>query len=53
MAPKESQDIIRDFGRPEYDDWIANFPHVQPLDAKLLVEAFRRWDQEVGAEKTK
>ncbi len=53
MAPKESQDIIREFGRPEYDDWIANFPHTQPLEAKMLVEAFRRWDQEVGAQKTK
>src|SRR5207237_35420 len=27
MAPKESQDVIKEFGRPEYDGWIAKFPH--------------------------
>jgi putative spermidine/putrescine transport system substrate-binding protein len=53
LAPKESQDIIHEFGRPEYDGWIASFPHTQPLDAKMLVEAFRRWDQEIGGQKTK
>jgi putative spermidine/putrescine transport system substrate-binding protein len=53
MAPKESQDVIHEFGRTEYDDWIANFPHTQPLESKMLVEAFRRWDQDVGAQKSK
>jgi len=53
MAPKESQDVIKEYGRPEYDDWIAKFPHAQPLDAKGLVDAFRKWDQEIGAQKTK
>jgi putative spermidine/putrescine transport system substrate-binding protein len=53
MAPKESQDVLKEFGRPEYDDWLSKFPHAQPLEAKALVEAFRKWDQEVGAQKTK
>jgi putative spermidine/putrescine transport system substrate-binding protein len=53
MAPKESQDVIKEYGRPEYDQWLAKFPHAQPLDAKALVEAFRRWDQEIGAQKTR
>ena len=53
MAPKESQDVIKEYGRPEYDQWLARFPHAQPLDAKALVDAFRRWDQEIGAQKTK
>ena len=53
MAPKESQDAIKEYGRPEYDQWLARFPHAQPLDAKALVDAFRRWDQEIGAQKTK
>jgi putative spermidine/putrescine transport system substrate-binding protein len=53
MAPKESQDVINEYGRPEYDQWLAKFPHAQPLDAKALVEAFRKWDQEIGAQKTK
>ena len=53
MAPKESQDVIKEFGRPEYDGWLAKFPHAQPLDAKAQVDAFRIWDQQVGAQKTK
>jgi putative spermidine/putrescine transport system substrate-binding protein len=53
MAPKESQDVIKEFGRPEYDGWIAKFPHTQPLDSKQMVDAFRIWDQQVGAAKTR
>ena len=53
MAPKESQDALREFGRPEYDQWLKQFPHTQSLDAKAQVEAFRIWDQQVGAQKTK
>jgi putative spermidine/putrescine transport system substrate-binding protein len=53
MAPKESQDVIKEYGRPEYDQWIAKFPHTQPLDSKQMVDAFRIWDQQVGAQKTK
>jgi len=53
MAPKESQDVIKEYGRPEYEGWIAKFPHAQPLDSKPMIEAFRIWDQQVGAAKTK
>jgi putative spermidine/putrescine transport system substrate-binding protein len=53
MAPKESQDAIKEFGRPEYDKWLSEFPHTQPLDSKQMVDAFRIWDQQVGAQKTK
>jgi putative spermidine/putrescine transport system substrate-binding protein len=53
MAPKESQDAIKEYGRPEYDQWLKEFPHTQSLDAKAQVEAFRIWDQQVGAQKTK
>jgi putative spermidine/putrescine transport system substrate-binding protein len=53
MAPKESQEVIKEYGRPEYDQWLARFAHAQPLDAKALVDAFRRWDQEIGAQKAK
>jgi putative spermidine/putrescine transport system substrate-binding protein len=53
MAPKESQDVIKKFGRPEYDEWLAKFPHQRPLEAKAMVAAFRRWDEEVGAQKAK
>jgi putative spermidine/putrescine transport system substrate-binding protein len=53
LAPKESQDVIKEYGRDEYAGWIAKFPHAQPLDSKPMVEAFRIWDQQVGAAKTK
>ncbi len=53
MAPQASQDALKEFGRPEYDQWLAEFPHALPLDAKPMVEAFRKWDQEVGTQKTK
>ena len=53
MAPKESQEVLKKFGRPEYDGWLAQFPHATPLEPKAMVDAFRRWDQEVGTQKTK
>jgi putative spermidine/putrescine transport system substrate-binding protein len=53
MAPKESQDAIKEFGRPEYEGWLKEFPHTQSLEAKAQVDAFRIWDQQVGAAKTK
>ena len=53
MAPKASQDALKEFGRPEYDKWLAEFPHALPLDAKPMVEAFKMWDQQVGTAKTK
>ena len=53
MAPKESQDALREFGRPEYERLIADVPTEAPLDAGPLVLAFRRWDEEIGARKTK
>jgi putative spermidine/putrescine transport system substrate-binding protein len=53
MAPKESQDVIKEFGRAEYDTWLAKYPHTQPLDTKAMVDAFRIWDQQIGTQKTK
>ena len=53
QAPAKSQQAIKDYGRPEYDDLIANNPIEVPLDAKSLVAAFDRWDREVGGAKVK
>ncbi len=53
MAPAASQAALKEFGRPEYEKWLAEFPHTQSLEAKGQVEAFRIWDQQVGAQKTK
>jgi putative spermidine/putrescine transport system substrate-binding protein len=53
QAPQESQDAIRDYGRPAYDKLIADNPTEVPLDAKSLVAAFDKWDREVGGSKVK
>ena len=53
MAPKASQDAVKEYGRPEYEAWLKDFPQTQSLPPKAQVEAFRIWDQQVGAAKTK
>ncbi len=49
LAPKESQDVIAEFGRPEYASWFNQFSIVAPLAPDRLVAAFRRWDEQIGA----
>jgi putative spermidine/putrescine transport system substrate-binding protein len=51
MAPEESQEVIKKFGRPEYADWIANNPLELPLEPQQMVKAFNIWDQKIGAAK--
>jgi putative spermidine/putrescine transport system substrate-binding protein len=51
MAPQKSQDTIAKFGRPEYDQLIAQNPKELPLDNKALVAAFDKWDREIGGSK--
>ncbi len=53
LAPAASQKIIQEFGRPEYEKIIVDNPQELPLLPDKLVYAFRRWDQEIGAQKTK
>jgi len=53
MAPADSQQAIKDFGRPEYDVMAANTPVVLPLDADNLVKAFAMWDEQIGGNKIK
>lgn len=48
MAPQESRDVLKEYGRPTYDDLIAKTPTRPPLTPERLVAAFRRWDQEIG-----
>jgi putative spermidine/putrescine transport system substrate-binding protein len=48
MAPPESQQVIQQFGRPEYEGLIANNPKATPLATKDMVAAFDRWDREIG-----
>ena len=48
-APAESQQVVREYGRPQYDRWIADYPIETPLQPDRLVAAFRRWDEQIGA----
>ena len=52
-APKESQDVIAEFGRPEYEKIIADAPNELPLAADQMVLAFRRWDEQIGGKKSR
>lgn len=51
MAPKASQDALKEFGRPEYDAMIAGNPVELPLEPDTMVQAFRIWDEQVGGAK--
>jgi putative spermidine/putrescine transport system substrate-binding protein len=53
QAPEHSQEVLKKYGRPEYAKLLAERPHVLPLNAAAMVAAFRKWDSEVGAQKTK
>jgi putative spermidine/putrescine transport system substrate-binding protein len=53
MAPQESRDVLKEFGRPTYGDVIAKLPTEAPLTPERLVAAFRRWDQEIGSKAAK
>jgi putative spermidine/putrescine transport system substrate-binding protein len=53
LAPEASQKVIKEFGRAEYDDLIANNPHETPLTPEATQAAFRIWDEQIGAAKRK
>lgn len=51
QAPAESQKAIKEFGRPEYEQWSKETKIVLPLGSKELVLAFELWDKAFGAKK--
>jgi putative spermidine/putrescine transport system substrate-binding protein len=50
-APQASQDVIKQYGRPWYDELIETAPKAAPLKPDQLVKAFDIWDREVGSGK--
>lgn len=48
MAPADSQQVIKQFGRPEYEQWIAQYPKKSSLPADQQVTAFDIWDRTIG-----
>ncbi len=53
LAPKESQDVIKEFGRPDYEEMMAKESVEAPLFGIDLNAAFRKWDEDIGAAKIK
>lgn len=53
LAPKASQDIIAEFGRPDYAGLIANNPIERPLKPEKMVVAFRKRDELVGSKRAR
>jgi putative spermidine/putrescine transport system substrate-binding protein len=52
MAPQDSQQVLRQFGRPgQYDQIIAKYPQVAPLSNQQLVAMFDKWDRVIGSGK--
>lgn len=51
MAPAKSQQTIQKYGRPEYTQWIDQYPKETSLPATAQVTAFDLWDRNVGAAK--
>ena len=48
MAPADSQKAIRDFGVPEFEQWINDLPKEPSLPPADQVKAFAKWEREVG-----
>jgi putative spermidine/putrescine transport system substrate-binding protein len=53
LAPAHSQQVLQEFGRPEYDGIIQQAKVETPLGTAQIVAAFNKWDQEVGSGKYK
>jgi putative spermidine/putrescine transport system substrate-binding protein len=52
-APKEIQDQVKEFWRPEYDEVGTKWKVSVPLGVKELSYAMDRWDREIGANQVK
>jgi putative spermidine/putrescine transport system substrate-binding protein len=52
-APKEIQDQVKEFWRPEYDLIGSKWPLKPTLSIRHLTYAMDRWDREIGAQQIK
>lgn len=52
-APKEIQDQVKEFWRPEYDQIGSRWPVKPALAVKQATYAMDRWDREIGADQIK
>jgi putative spermidine/putrescine transport system substrate-binding protein len=52
-APKDIQDQVKEFWRPEYDQIGTKWKTAPTLSVKELSYAMDRWDREIGADQVK
>jgi putative spermidine/putrescine transport system substrate-binding protein len=52
-APKNIQDDVKEFWRPEYDQVGTMWKVSSPLGVTALSYAMDRWDREIGADQVK
>jgi putative spermidine/putrescine transport system substrate-binding protein len=50
-APSSSQQVIAQYGEPEFDAWMTQFPMKNSLPATAQVTAFDLWDKHIGSTK--
>lgn len=53
MAPQKDQQVIKEFGRDEYQTLLSKYPAVPPLSNKALAQMFNKWAQDIGGSKLK
>jgi len=51
LAPADSQKVVKEFARPEYDELFKTVKVEPQLDVDDVVYMFDRWDREVGGSK--
>lgn len=50
-APASSQQVIKQYGDPDFDGWINQYPMKNSLPADAQVTAFDLWDKNIGSTK--
>ncbi|MGW3512555.1 ABC transporter substrate-binding protein [Streptomyces sp. NPDC000994] len=50
MAPAKSQQVIKEYGVPEFDTWIDQFPKKPSLSSQAQVKAFELWNRQVAGQ---
>jgi putative spermidine/putrescine transport system substrate-binding protein len=53
LAPADSQKVVTEYARPEYDELFKTVPVETQLDVDDIVFMFDKWDREVGGSKVK
>jgi len=51
MAPADSQAVLAQYGVPDFDSWMTQYPMKNSLPADAQVTAFDLWDKNIGSTK--